>query len=135
MANLCRQSPRVTADLEYHGQRLIDTFCPMLIQGLTSTSASIRASALEALNAYIVVQPPILSQHLSTFLQNLFNLTSDSSIRVRKVVVEAMNLLLKFWADQIIPHIEPVIDFMLFCLSAKDEEEDLALVAAEFLFT
>lgn len=107
----------------------------MLIQGLTSESTSIRASALEALNAYIVIQPPILSQHLQMFLQNMFNLTSDPSLRVRKIVVEAMNLLLKFWAEQIIPHIEPVIDFMLFCLSAKDEEEDLALVAAEFLLT
>ena len=125
----------MTADLEYNGQRLFDTVIPMLIQGLTSESTSIRASALEALNAYIVIQPPILSQHLQTFLQNMFNLTSDPSLRVRKIVVEAMNLLLKFWAEQIIPHIEPVIDFMLFCLSAKDEEEDLALVAAEFLLT
>lgn len=107
----------------------------MISQGLTSGSESVRASALEALNAYIVVQPPILAQHLQSFLQNLFNLTSDSSLRVRKVVVEAMNLLLKFWPDQIIPYIEPVINFMLYCLSAKDDEEDLALVAAEFLLT
>ena len=65
----------------------------------------------------------------------MFNLTSDPSIRVRKAVVESMNTLLSFWPDQIVPHIEPVIDFMLYCLQSKDSEEELALTAAEFLLT
>lgn len=134
---MCRQAPRVTAALEINGQLPFDTIIPKLIlEGLPNTaSPSIRASSLEALSAFIVVQPPILAQHLQPFLSNLFSLTSDSSIRVRKAVVESMNLLLKFWTDQIIPHIEPVIDFMLYCMQTKEEEEELALVAAEFLLT
>ena len=123
--------------MEINGQLPFDTIIPNLIhQGLTSRdSASIRVSSLQALSAFIVVQPPIFTQYLQQFLSNLFSLTSDPSVAVRKAVVEAMNLFLRFWTDAIVPHIEPVIDFMLFCMQSKDEEEELALTAAEFLLT
>lgn len=123
-------------NLEVDGSKPMDVLLPTLIHtGLTSNSAAIRASSLEAINPFILSQPPLLAQLLNTFLSNVFNLTSDSSQKVRKSVIESLNLLLQFWPDQIIPHIENVIDYMLYCLKAKEEDEDVALLAAEFLLT
>lgn len=124
------------ADLTYNGSRPLDSIMPILIHnGLTSPSANVRATALSALNPFIVSQPPILLQNMQHFLQNMFSLTSDSSPKVRKGVVESMNTLLSFWPEQIVPHIEPVINYMLYCLDARESDEDTALTAAEFLLT
>lgn len=129
-------TPRVIAHLEVNNQRPMDAIVPMLIaSGLSSPSESVRISSLEALNAFIVPQAPILAQYMQPYLSGVFSLTSDSSIGVRRVVIEALNTMLSFWVDQIISHIEPVIDFMLFCLKDKEANEDLALTAAEFLLT
>lgn len=107
----------------------------MIQQGLSSPSEAIRKASLSALNSFIVPHATILEQHMQSFLSAVFGLTSDPSIPVRQGVVESMNTLLTFWPEMIIPHIEPVIDFMLFCLSLKDDQEAVALVAAEFLLT
>jgi hypothetical protein len=123
-------------DVEVNGQKPLDTIVPMMIQeGLTSHSVELRKSSLSALNSFIVPQAPVLANNMQAYLSGVFNLTSDNSIPVRKGVVEALNTMLTFWPDQVIPHIKPVIDFMLFCLTLKDEQEEVALVAAEFLLT
>lgn len=114
----------------------MDVLLPTLIHtGLTSSSASIRASSLEAINPFIVSQPGLLLTHMNTFLSNAFALTSDPSQKVRKGVLEALNMLLSFWPENVLPHIENVIDYILYCLKGKEEDEDLALLAAEFLLT
>lgn len=124
------------AHLEVNGQRPFDVILPTLIHaGLASDSATVRATALSAINPFIVSQPQILLDHMQPFLTNVYGLTNDPDVKVRTGVVEALNTMLNFWSVHVVPQIEPVIDFMLFCLKGRDQEEALALSAAEFLLT
>lgn len=123
-------------DVEVDGQRLLDIIIPTLIRdGLNSSNDPLRAVSLNALNSFIVPHSPALQVNMQPYLKGVFNASNSSSTQVRQGVVEALNTLLTFWPEQIIPHIEAVLDFMLHCLAQKDDEEEVALVAAEFLLT
>ena len=94
-------------------QRGRDVLLPQVFGLLQAEDENWRAYALGIINNFIWLDPPVLAQNMPTFLQALFALTTDSSAKVRKHVIQGINFLLDMRFNDLLPHINGVIEFVL----------------------
>lgn len=126
---MCEDLPK-EFDVEISGQRLLDFMLPRFIQFTDHPSAKFRTQAISCLNSFIITQPPSLNTHIDAFFTALFRRASDENSDVRKVVCQALTLLLSTRPDKIVPELANVAEFMIY--SMQDKDEAVALEACEF---
>ena len=130
LLKICEDNKRAL-DKEYQGQRPLNFIFPKLLEFTTSPLPKVRADALAAINLFIPDKPPAVVSHLDALMQHLFQLASDSSDDVRKHVCRAFVHIADIAPQQIVPHMEGLVEYMV-TQQRNVENADLALDAAEF---
>lgn len=135
LSNICQEIPRYLSNLEINGTRPFNIVLPKVINLLSSPNDKVRIDALTICNQFI--EPPTppngLALNDDAFLSQVFKLASDTNSEIRKLICQAFNALLAAWAPKLLPNLKAIIDFMLY--STQDEDEGVALQAAEFWLT
>ena len=127
LSKICEEVPdRMVAD----DAKPLDVLLPQVFGLLQAEDENWRAYALGIINNFIWLDPPVLAQNMPTFLQALFALTTDSSAKVRKHVIQGINFLLDMRFNDLLPHINGVIEFVLHSMQGPDAA--VALDATEF---
>src|SRR5690349_19858862 len=93
--------------------------------------AKVRAAAIHSCNQFIIPRSPGLEANVTAFLQGLYERMGDADAAVRKNVCQALVMLLEAYPEQLIPQLDNVVKFMLYCTEQSDEDE-VALEACEF---
>lgn len=120
--------------MEVGGTRPLDFMIPKFLSHIDSPNPKIRTSALNCTVQFISTESNALSVNIEAFMVLLFKHASDESNEVRKIVCQALVLLLSTRPDVLGPHMPNVIEFMLFSTQDKEDEE-VALEACEFWLT
>jgi hypothetical protein len=103
---------------------------PHFIKLLSSPNAKIRSSALACINQFILLRSNAFFTNLSSFMPALYQLANDDSNSVRKQVCSSLTMLLEVQPDVLMPQLDAIVNFMLYCTSMDDEV--IALEACEF---
>jgi transportin-1 len=81
-------------------------------------------------NEFITARANALMCNIDLFLENLFQLANDTDLHVRKHVCRALLMLVEVRIERITPHMQQIIEYMLF--TSQDGDETIALEACEF---
>ncbi|KAL2912933.1 hypothetical protein HK105_207604 [Polyrhizophydium stewartii] len=101
-----------------------------LLQHMRHENPKVRTAAIESLNQFILMRAEPLFVHLNTFIATIYQLTSDTTKSVRRAICQSLVLVFEVAPEAIIPELNNVVNFMLFC--TQDDEETVALEASEF---
>ncbi|KAJ1553197.1 hypothetical protein HK096_008858, partial [Nowakowskiella sp. JEL0078] len=94
------------------------------------SSSKVRMYAIRAINPFIFNQPEPLIKRLDLFVEKLSQFSQDSDAKVRKVICEALVLVLDIGAQRMAPQLNSIVEYILKAMN--DEDEDVALEACEF---
>ena len=89
-----------------------------------------RKCAVACIGNVMPRMPQVLLVHMDEYLRGISTLAADPSPAVRKLVCEAIVLLMEIYPAVLMPHLAPISEFML--LATQDADEDVALQAGEF---
>jgi len=103
---------------------------PKIIKLFESPSAKVRRDAIKCINHFITTNSEALNANINNYVQGLYQRTSDTDPEVRKYLCQSLVNILDVYPSQLIPEIENVVNFMLYC--TNDEDESVALEACEF---
>jgi hypothetical protein len=110
---------------------LIDHVISKCIGLLDSPHEKIRVHALVCLNQFIHVRSvDSLVRHLPTFMEHLYRRAYDPSPELRRYVCQSFVGLMDARPDDLMPHIGPVVEYMLHC--SQDVNSSVVLEACEF---
>ena len=110
--------------------RPLNIMIPKFLQYFSHNSPKIRSHAIACINQFIVTRSQALMLHIDTFIESLFNLSSDDDHEVRKNVCHGLVMLLEVRMDRLLPHMPQIIEYML--MRTQDSDEGVALEASEF---
>ncbi|ONH68972.1 Importin subunit beta-2 [Cyberlindnera fabianii] len=134
LSKICEDSGHIL-NAEYDGTRPLDVMVPKFLELLGNLeSAKVRANSLASLNHIAELKTQSFYVHLETFLQRLFILASDQDKSVHRNVCAAFIVILENRPDQLIPHLEGVIQYVIHSITS-DADDEVKLEACEFLFT
>ncbi|KAL1994032.1 hypothetical protein VTN49DRAFT_2701 [Thermomyces lanuginosus] len=133
LSKVCEDN-RKLLDKDYGGQRPLEVIIPRLLEFTGSQSASVRSMALNTLQAFLAIKPKALIDNFDNFMSSLFRLANDPSTDVRRIVCQAFVQLADVAAEQLIPHIGGLVDYIIMQQN-NGEDPELALDAAEFWLT
>ncbi|KAI9019805.1 Transportin-PC [Hyaloraphidium curvatum] len=128
LQKICEDSSRAL-DSDEAG-RPLNFMIPRIITFFDSPSVKVRASAIACINQFILGKSQSLMANLEQFVQALYARANDAAPPVRKQVCQALVMLLEVRPDQLLPSLDSVVSFMLYC--TQDEDESVALEACEF---
>ena len=104
---------------------------PKLIQHIEYPSAPVRASAIVCVNQFLSLQSePLMMHFFDSFIQAIYQRASDTEPDVRKRVCQALALVLETRPEALLPQLDNIVTFMLYCM--EQEDETVALEACEF---
>ena len=132
LQKICEDTPH-KLDFDVQGRNVLDALIPEFIKYSSHSSQRIRSYCLEILQALSALQVPAIQAHIDAYIQALFSRASDESSDVRRLVCAALGLILSTRADKLVPEINNVVDYMVYC--TKDADETVALEACEFWLT
>ncbi|KAJ1565247.1 hypothetical protein HK096_003826, partial [Nowakowskiella sp. JEL0078] len=118
--NLCNQS----------NFPVLDVLLVELFLRIDHSSSKVRMYAIRSINPFIFNQPEPLMDRLDLFIEKLSQFSQDSDSNVRKVICEALVLVLDTGAQRMAPQLNPIVEYILKAMN--DEDEDVALEACEF---
>ncbi|KXJ19205.1 Transportin-1 [Exaiptasia diaphana] len=90
--------------------RPLNVLIPKFLNFFRHASPKIRSHAIACVNQFIVNRTQALMLHITTFIENLFGLAGDEDPEVRKNVCRALVMLLEVRADQLIPHMNNIVE-------------------------
>jgi len=103
---------------------------PHFIKHLSSPNPKIRSQALACINQFIMIRSNAFLTNLAHFMPALYQLANDDSNQVRKQVCNSLTMMLEVKPDVLMPQLDAIVNFMLYCTSMDDEV--IALEACEF---
>lgn len=103
---------------------------PLFLELFKSPLPDVRRQAVRVVNMLARDMPSGLHQRIDTYTQGLFFLAKDPDNKVRKEVVMGLVQMLDVHADQLVPQMPQVIEYMLMC--NEDPDEEVALESCEF---
>ncbi|EEB14578.1 transportin-2, putative [Pediculus humanus corporis] len=103
---------------------------PKLIQFFKHNSSKIRSHAVACVNQFMISKTQVLNPHIDTLLENLFLLTTDEDVEVRRNLCKALVTLLDVRMDRLLPHLHEIVVYMV--RSTQDQDENVAVEACEF---
>lgn len=130
LSKICEDNKKAL-DREYQGQRPLSFLFPKLLEFTTSPLPKVRADALASINMFVPDKPQPVMENLDSLMQQLFALAGDTSEEVRKHVCRAFVHIADIAPQQIVPHMEGLVEYMV-TQQRNVENSDLALDAAEF---
>ncbi|KAJ3339678.1 hypothetical protein HDU93_007904 [Gonapodya sp. JEL0774] len=110
--------------------RPLNHMIPRFMEFFGHQNAKIRVHAISCVNQFILSRSQALMTILPQFVQALYSRANDDNEEVRKQVCQALVMLLEVRPDQLMPQLDSVVQFMLFC--TQDKDEGVALEACEF---
>jgi transportin-1 len=116
--------------LDRESPELVSQMLQQIVALSESPNADIRASVVNSVNQFLLIRSNQVWNHLDSFLQILYNLTNDSSLKVKRYVCQAFNHILELDPEVILPVLNSVVEFML--VNTLNEDKELALEAADF---
>lgn len=130
LAKVCEDNGKLL-NRGIQGQQPLTVIVPMLLKFAGHTNPTIRRFALQTLNAFIPYKATALFNNLDTYLSKLFELASDPSGEVRRLVCQSLVQLVEARPDLLVPHLEGLVNFILSQQQDPNDPE-LALEAAGF---
>jgi transportin-1 len=130
LLKICEDNKKAL-DQDYGGQRPIDVVVPKLMEFTNSQVPKVRANALATINVFLNERTPVAINGLPEILQQLFNLARDDSEDVRKQVCRSFLYVAEISPDNIIPHLEGLVNYTV-AQQKSQEDPELSLDAAEF---
>lgn len=123
---------------EDHSERLdaadlnrpLNIMIPKLMHYFSHNDPKIRSHAVACINQFIINRSQAIMVYIDTFIERLFNLSSDEDHEVRKNVCHGLVMLLDVRMDRLLPHMAQIIEYML--IRTQDTDEGVALEASEF---
>lgn len=103
---------------------------PKFIMFFKHPTPAFRRMALRCLLNFIFDMPSAMVTNMPTYLAGLSALTTDTDGDVRKYVCQSLVCLVEDRLDLLMPHIRPIIAFMIH--SMLDENDEIQLAACEF---
>ncbi|XP_020891809.1 transportin-1 [Exaiptasia diaphana] len=94
--------------------RPLNVLIPKFLNFFRHASPKIRSHAIACVNQFIVNRTQALMLHITTFIENLFGLAGDEDPEVRKNVCRALVMLLEVRADQLIPHMNNIVEVICY---------------------
>lgn len=90
--------------------RPLNILIPKFLQFFKHSSSKIRSHAIACVNQFVVSRTQVLMSHIDSFLENLFLLSNDEDVDVRKNVCRALVMLLEVRMDRLLPHMHEIIE-------------------------
>lgn len=119
-----------TSQLDNDANRPLFFMIPKFIKLFDSPNSKVRRDAIKCVNYFVTINSEALNANINVYVQGIYQRTSDTDQEVRKAVCQSIVSILDSFPKQLIPEIENVVEFMLFC--TQDEDESVALEACEF---
>ncbi|KAL2888199.1 Importin subunit beta-2 [Ceratocystis lukuohia] len=129
LAKICEDNTKAL-EREHGGERPVNVLLPKLIQATKSPLTKVRVGALTAINEFVPRKTQAMLNCIDELLSQLFALSSDQSVDVRRQVCHAFVLLIDARPDKLHPHISGLVEYIISQQQSDDEE--LACEAAEF---
>ncbi|ODV85828.1 hypothetical protein CANARDRAFT_27913 [[Candida] arabinofermentans NRRL YB-2248] len=130
LAKICEDSS-ISLDRDYNGERPVNFMIPRFLELCQSPEAKIRMYSLTCLNQFLLLKTQSILLHLDDYMARLYYLTADPDTSVRTKVCTAYANILDARPDKLLANLEFVV---YYCItSMKDENDELALEACEFL--
>lgn len=112
--------------------RPLNIMIPKFLQFFKHSSPKIRSHAIACINQFIINRTQVLMMHIDTFIENLFQLSTDEDHEVRKNVCRGFVMLLEVRMDCLLPIMNQIIEvgfesefsvnrFVLVCVLARIE--------------
>jgi transportin-1 len=111
--------------------RPIDALMPRLLALVRAPHPKVRELAVRSVNCFIGSSPLALMANLGEYLESLFILTGDTDPRIRTLVCVAFHRFAELHADQLVPHIVGIIQFIVHA-SQDVAAPDVQLAATQF---
>lgn len=135
LLKICEDNKRAL-DREYGAngvnERPLGFLFPKLMDFTEISNPIIKATALSAINVFLPEKSPVVFASLDPLLQRLFALAADPSTEVRKYVCRSFLRIAEISPERILPHMDGLVDYTIAQQRNEDEDDDLALDAAEF---
>ncbi|KAL5598985.1 uncharacterized protein BROUX77_006018 [Berkeleyomyces rouxiae] len=129
LAKICEDNTKAL-EKEHGGERPINVLLPKLIQAAKSSLTKVRVGALTAINEFVPRKTQAMLNSVDELLSQLFALSSDQSVEVRRQVCRTFVLLIDARPDKLHPHIPGLVEYIIS--QQQSDDEDLACEAAEF---
>ncbi|KXS22101.1 ARM repeat-containing protein [Gonapodya prolifera JEL478] len=110
--------------------RPLNYMIPRFMEFFGHQNPKIRVFAISCVNQFILPRSQALMTVLPQFVQALYSRANDENEEVRKQICQALVMLLEVRPDQLMPQLDSVVQFMLYC--TQDKDEGVALEACEF---
>jgi len=127
---LCRISEDLGRIISQDRTRSLDAIVPIVIRLCGHVETEKRAMALQIMNHFVVLMPPVMYTCVEAYCRTLFDIADDNNAEVRKRVCTAICLLLQSNPAPLAEYMPSVIKYML--ISSKHTNPSIALEAAEF---
>jgi transportin-1 len=111
--------------------RPINVLMPRLLALVRAPHPKMRELAVRSVNCFIALSPLALMTNLGEYLESLFVLTGDTDPRIRTLVCVAFHRFAELHADQLVPHIVGIIQFIVHA-SQDVAAPDVQLAATQF---
>lgn len=129
---ICEDSSHIL-NKEINGSKPLAFMIPKLLQLLNSSDPIIIANSLGSINHLIHLDPQGQLIPFEALLERLFQLAVDQNKDVRRNVCTSFSQILEIRPQNIIPHLEGVINYSVHTIN--EAEEEVALEACEFLLS
>jgi HEAT repeat protein len=130
LSKVCEDNRKIL-DREYDGQRPMIVIIPKLLDFTTHSNTKIRLYALKTLKALIPQKSQTLLSALDVYLARIFQLATDPSSEIRRVICQSLVQLVDARPNMLAPHLEGLVAYIIAQQQSQDDLE-LALDAAEF---
>ncbi|KAJ3077701.1 hypothetical protein HK102_005027, partial [Quaeritorhiza haematococci] len=127
LAKICEDSART---LHEDPGNALYVILPKFISFFASPSIKVRVAAINCVNQFVLLKSEALMNNMETYVNALYQRTSDQSEDVRKAICAALVMILEVRSDILMAQLPNVIEFMLYC--TREGEEEVALEACEF---
>lgn len=132
LAKICEDMP-VQLDSSANGTSSTSLLLPKFIEFMRSPAPKIRSRSIACINNFIPLKSQPLLQNFGQFLTALFALATDDSFDdTRSSICLAFVAIITTFPENLAPHLQGIITFILHCIKDQDNE-NVALQAAGFL--
>lgn len=130
LSKVCEDNRKIL-DREYQGQRPMIVIIPKLLDFTGHSNTKIRLYALKTLKSLIPQKSQTLLSALDVYLARIFQLATDPSSEIRRVICQSLVQLVDARPNMLAPHLEGLVSYIIAQQQGQGDPE-LALDAAEF---
>ncbi|KAJ3298706.1 hypothetical protein HK104_010420 [Borealophlyctis nickersoniae] len=127
LEKICQDSAHL---LERDPQQPLNYMIPKFIQFFSHDNPKVRASAIHCVNQFATPTSQAVMANMEAFVDALYKRANDSHSDVRKYVCQALVSIMEARPEALLPQLDNVVSFMLYCTQESDEV--VALEACEF---